>query len=203
MTSSHFLIDGAEKTGNVVGHGAYGRVVEIKVDGAVCAAKEIHQLLVQQGKSNVTDAFLRIMSSLCHPNITQFLGFCFLDKKATYPALVMERLATNLHSMLQSEESPNKPIHIPLGLKFSILRDVACGLAYLHHRAFVHRDLTATNVLLTSGMEAKIADLGVAREVISTSPNPSASLMTRCPGTVAYMPPEAMENKAIIILQLY
>ena len=203
MTSSHFLIDGAEKTGNVVGHGAYGRVVEIKVDGAVCAAKEIHQLLVQQGKSNVTDAFLRIMSSLRHPNITQFLGFCFLDKKATYPALVMERLATNLHSMLQSEESPNKPIHIPLGLKFSILRDVACGLAYLHHRAFVHRDLTATNVLLTSGMEAKIADLGVAREVISTSPNPSASLMTRCPGTVAYMPPEAMENKAIIILQLY
>ena len=186
-----FLIAEVEATGNVVGHGAYGRVLEIKVDGAVCVAKEIHQLLVQEGKSKVTDAFLReckIMGSLRHPNITQFLGFCFLEEKATYPALVMERLATNLHDTLLSEESPDKPIHIPLGLKFSILRDVACGLAYLHRRSLIHRDLTAMNVLLTTGMEAKIADLGTTRKV--------ELKMTDCPGNIAYMPPEAMGSKA-------
>ena len=183
-----FLINEAETTGNVVGHGAYGRVVEIKVDGAVCAAKEIHQLLVQEGESKVTDAFLKeckIMSSLRHPNITQFLGFCFLEEKATYPALVMERLATNLHDTLQCKDSP-PIIHIPLGLKFSILCDVACGLAYLHRRELIHRDLTATNVLLTTGMEAKIADLGMARKI--------EFKMTQCPGNIAYMPPEAMEK---------
>ena len=42
-----FLIAEVEATGYVVGHGAYGRVLEIKVDGEVCVAKEIHQLLVQ------------------------------------------------------------------------------------------------------------------------------------------------------------
>ena len=182
-----FLISGAEVTENVVGQGAYGRVVEVKVDGAVCAAKEIHQILFQVGKSKITDAFLReckIMSSLRHPNITQFLGFCFLDKKATYPALVMERLATNLHDTLVNNESPA----IPLGLKFSILCDVACGLAYLHCQspALIHRDLTAPNVLLTTGMKAKIADLGMTREVNFK--------MTECPGNIVYMPPEAMEG---------
>ena len=189
-----FLICEAETTENIVGEGAYGRVLEIKVDGAVCAAKEIHEIILsQQEKSKVTDDFLRecrIMSSLRHPNITQFLGFCFLGKKAAYPAIVMERLATNLHDTLKSEESDSSCI--PLGLKFCILRDVACGLAYLHRRLLVHRDLTARNVLLTSGMEAKITDLGMAREV----PSPSPSLMTRCPGNIVYMPPEAMEKKA-------
>lgn len=184
-----FLISSAETTGIEVGHGAYGRVVEIKVDGAICVAKEIHQLLSQEGKSKATADFLReceTMSTLRHPNITQFLGFCFLEENATYPALVMERLATDLHNILVSKDT--SPILIPLGLKFSILCDVACGLAYLHRQSLVHRDLTAANVLLTTGMEAKIADLGTARKI--------AFIMTECPGNIVYMPPEAMERNA-------
>ena len=54
----------------------------------------------------------------------------------------------------------SKPF-FPLCLKCSILHNVASGLAYLHERTppIIHRDLSARNVLLTSGMVAKIAEI--------------------------------------------
>ena len=135
------------------------------------------------------------MSTLRHPHIVQFLGICFLPG-SRLPALVMERLATSLHDLLE----PEMPLHspkprLPLSLKCSVLHDVASGLAFLHERSppVIHRDLSARNVLLNSGMVAKIADLGVARIVPRVG---AAATMTKAPGAGVYMPPEALENRA-------
>ena len=48
---------------------------------------------------------------------------------------------------------------IPNYIKNSILLDVSLGLLYLHKQTppIVHRDLTTNNVLLTSGLKAKIS----------------------------------------------
>ncbi|CAI8045032.1 Serine/threonine-protein kinase STY46 [Geodia barretti] len=112
----------------------------------------------------------------------------------------MERLLTSVHDLLDPETADTPPQadapkpFFPLGLKCSILHNVACGLAYLHERSppVIHRDLSARNVLLTSGMVAKIADLGVARIIPRMR---AAATMTRGPGAIIYMPPEAMEEK--------
>ena len=76
-----------------------------------------------------------------------------------------------------------------------ILDDVATGLCYLHgHRPpIVHRDLSANNVLLSSNMTAKISDLGVAK-ILNLTPA-RMSQMTKCPGTLSYMPPEALRQR--------
>ena len=42
--------------------------------------------------------------------------------------------------------------------------DLASGLAYLHARGFIHRDVAARNVLLSSSLTAKLADFGLTRE---------------------------------------
>ena len=127
------------------------------------------------------------MSNLRHPNITQFLGVCFISN-CQLPVLVMERLDGSLDDLL--EFIPN----IPLALKRSILDDVARGLLYLHSHSpqIIHRDLTAKNVLLTSLFAAKITNFGNSR-IVNQQPDQLARTLSRFPGTLVYMSPEALE----------
>ena len=131
----------------------------------------------------------QLMSSLRHPNITQFLGLCFIPG-TQLPLLVMECLETSLDDLL--ENMPN----LPLTLKRSILEDVASGLLYLHKRnhPVLHRDLTARNVLLTSSLTAKITDMGNSR-IADMRPGQMARTLSAIPGTLVYMPPEAFDDK--------
>lgn len=82
--------------------------------------------------------------------------------------------------------------HIPLVLKAKLLCDIASGLDYLHQQRpiIIHRDLTATNVLLDVDLKvAKISEFGNARMLNLASTCTPISSQT---GTLPYMPPEAM-----------
>ena len=164
------------------------------------AAKTIHPIL-QGGLSKAASEFVRecqLMSTLRHPNVVQFLGVTFFPG-SRLPALVMERLLTSLHDLLDPDPDPDTPpprdavsplAFFSMALKCSVLLDVARGLAYLHGKSppIIHRDLSARNVLLNSGMVGKIADLGVARIAPRMR---AAATMTKGPGASVYMPPEA------------
>ena len=203
-----FVLPDVRLTGRNIGSGSYGSVEEVEIPGAICAAKKIHDIF--QDRSQISEDEIRraseqfvvecrVMSTIRHPRIVQFLGLCFFPR-SLLPALVMEMLSTNLHEVLDPEtegqeerdDSENKP-YIPLALKCSILSDVGQGLAFLHSRTppIIHRDLSARNVLLTTGMAAKIADLGMARLIPALR---RAATMTKAPGASIYMPPEAREN---------
>ena len=41
------LLDGVKETGRELGRGAYGVVIEVIVSGTVCAAKKLHDAIVQ------------------------------------------------------------------------------------------------------------------------------------------------------------
>ena len=184
-----FVLHDVRVTDRKLGNGSYGSVVVVEIPGAVCAAKTIHEHLVQ-GHRYARDRFVgecKLMSTLRHPHIVQFLGLCLVPG-SSFPGLVMERLLCSLDDLLEANPYPEQ--EIPLGMKRSILHDVAKGLSFLHCRSepIVHRDMSARNVLLNSAMEAKIADFGVARIV------DVRHTMTSGPGAISYMPPEAMES---------
>ena len=126
------------------------------------------------------------MSNLRHPNITQFLGL-FFAPDSPLPLLVMEKLEMNLDHLLTTRPD------LQLSSKLSILEDICRGLVYLHGRRppVIHRDLTSRNVLLNSAMKAKLTDMGNSRIVDLLSGEPLKTL-TRLPGTLVYMPPEAV-----------
>ena len=129
------------------------------------------------------------MSQLRHPHVAQFLGVAYLPG-SPIPVLLMEKLQTSLDNLL--ETSPN----IPLDVKVHLLTGTAQGVVYLHSHTppIAHRDLTARNILIDSGLTAKIADLGVAR-MVNIQPGQLAATMTAGPGNNLYMPPTTVQEE--------
>lgn len=185
-----FLLKNVKKSGISLGMGSYGFVEEVSMNGAPCAGKKMHDMLLQS--QNQSKTFLvkklvdecQLMSELKHPNIVQFFGLSFFED-SHYPMIVMEKLHSNLDAVLTGHRS------LPLTLKNILMQDICRGLNYLHTQEppIIHRDITARNILVTSSMMAKIADLGNAR-IIQSHGIPST--LSRMPGTLVYMPPEAL-----------
>ena len=185
-----FTLMQLQLTGKEIGRGSYAIVYEVMYDGLKCAGKAIHTILLEQGEHSYTLRHFReechILSSLQHPHIVQFHGVYFRENDRV-PILVMEFLPTNLTTEIEKRGV------LPTQTIYSILRDVAFGLCYLHGHdpPIIHRDLSSNNVLLTEDLMAKISDFGMSK-LIDLSPF-HASLSTGIPGTPAFMPPEVME----------
>ena len=139
-------------------------------------------------KDNFVSECLRC-NSIQHPNIVQFVGVYYLAADSSFPVMVMERMRYSLASFLENNKSK-----IIFRRKVSILYDVSAGLSFLHSRKpkILHRDLSSNNVMLTSQLVAKIGDLGVAK-VVRADSRQTKSELTKAPGTVDFMPPEAIE----------
>ncbi|XP_064407301.1 serine/threonine-protein kinase OSR1-like isoform X3 [Halichondria panicea] len=191
-----FVLENVEHFGEerVLGTGSYGSVQEVMINGEVYAAKKIHEVLLETdergGVANLAGNYrreCRLMARIRHPNITQFIGLCFVTG-SRLPLLIMERLDSSLDDLLES--TPN----IPLSVTQYILVCVARGLLHLHRESVVHRDLTARNVLLTASLRAKITDFGNSR-IVNLEPGRLARTLTRFPGTLVYMPPEALSDR--------
>ena len=185
-----------------LGRGAYGKVYAIKYCEMICAAKEIHSILVEGvGEAEMHRTIelfqreCRHCSELRHPNIVQFLGIYYppevggASRRMRLPVMVMEMMAGSLTVFV------NKYEKIPIQIKFSIVHNVSLGLCYLHNYnpPIVHRDLSPNNVLLTAHHVAKISDLGVAKVIQADS----RKTMTKAPGTVDFMPPEALDKSPV------
>ena len=194
-------IEGVVPMDKELGRGAYGRVFTVKYRGLVCAAKEIHALLIEgvspAEKKAIVDDFIQEChrcSIIRHPNIVQFLGVYYSSSKnSDLPIMVMELMSTNLTSFVKNNQTK-----ITKKMKLSILYDVSLALQYLHSckPIIIHRDLSPNNVMLTDQPVAKIGDLGVAK-VIRADTKQTRSRLTMAPGTLDFMPPETLETNPV------
>ena len=191
------LLEGVRDTGIEVGKGATATIKELDFRGLKCVGKFLHRTLIEFARPEEKEALLErfkdeclLLSRLHHPCIVQFMGIFYEERpKSDLPVLVMEYLQTNLSTCLATYKT------LPKEISYGILRDVATGLRYLHEQSppIIHRDLSANNVLLTPGMNAKISDLGVAK-ILNLTPA-QVTQITQAPGTPCYMPPEALWAK--------
>ena len=191
-----------------LGRGAYGVVYKAQYKGNDCAAKKIHDVLLEdqvseQDENRILKAFLRECvhcNSLHHPNIVEFWGICYQAKReAKNLVMIMEMMDESLTKYIETRIP--KP-GVAFSTKISILLDIAKGLTYLHSQQppVVHRDLSPNNILLKTRCDAvlvaKIADLGVAK-VVKVQSEETKSKLTQIPGTAAFMPPEATQSDPI------
>ena len=170
-----------------LGTGAYGQVCKATLDELPCAAKLLHPILVDPNNPRNRTRFeqeCRFLSEIRHPNIVQYLGVA-QDGETGLPVLLMELMDNSPTHFLEQSEEP-----LAYHVQVNISHDIALAVAFLHLNHIVHRDLSSNNVLLIgAGSRAKVTDFGMSK---LTELNPRMTGLTKCPGTPAYMSPEAL-----------
>ena len=108
------------------------------------------------------------------------------DPESRLPVLLMELLDENLTKMLERSHQS-----LAYYVQVDICHDIALAVAYLHSNDIIHQDLSSNNVLMVAGRRAKVTDFGMSKLAGAA---PSMTPATMCPGTLAYMPPEALRD---------
>ena len=190
------LLDDVGEDMAELGAGSYAVVKKITRRGETFAAKQLHANLFNFASQEEQETMLaqfakecRLLQRAAHPNVVKFIGL-HIHANETLPYLVMEFMHATLSGHLDENGKPIAPTDL------SILSDVALGLQFLHKHipSIIHRDLSANNVLLSSKMQAKISDLGMAKIINHGGLQKAKLTQTKAPGTPCYMPPEALQD---------
>lgn len=161
--------------------GGFGIVWKGRWRGKDVAIKVLRQ---QTLNSDVIEEFrneARIMGSLHHNNIVQYLGMCNEDG---HRALIMEFCDKgSLNTWLRTTEAEDWKIRERMCL------EISSAIAFLHEKNIQHRDLKSLNVLVTGSLVCKIADFGLAKVKRSTS-----TLTPTQAGTALWCAPELLKG---------
>ena len=136
-----------------LGHGQFG-VVWVGLWNNKTVAIKTLKTGTMDPKDFLTEA--HIMTKLRHPKLIQLYAVCTLEE----PIYIITELMKN-GSLLEYFQGKGKLLKLPQLIDMSA--QVAAGMAYLESQNYIHRDLTARNVLVGDNNNVKIADLGLAR----------------------------------------
>ena len=180
--------------GQLIGKGSYGRVyLGINLTtGDLLAVKqvEVNQKAAGQDKDKMKemvaalDQEIDTMQHLEHSNIVQYLG---CERKEFSISIFLEYISGgSVGSCLRKngkfEES----------LVRSLTRQTLDGLAYLHDKGVLHRDLKADNILLDVDGTCKISDFGISKKTDNIYGNDITNSMQ---GSVFWMAPEVVRSE--------
>ncbi|XP_047068804.1 probable serine/threonine-protein kinase PBL4 [Lolium rigidum] len=125
------------------------------------------------------------LGELHHDNLVKLVGYCS-DSDSNKLLVYEYMLRGSLENHLFRRGSGNQP-PLPWATRVVVAADVARGLAFLHSRDVIFRDLKSSNVLLDTDHRAKLSDFGLAR---AGPTGGKTHVSTRVVGTRGYAAPE-------------
>ncbi|MCD7457094.1 hypothetical protein HAX54_034081 [Datura stramonium] len=179
-------IKGQWKKGKLIGRGTFGSVyvASNRETGALCALKEV-ELLPDDPKSAESlrqlEQEINVLSQLKHPNIVQYYGSEIVDDRFyiyleyVHPGSINKFIQDHCGTITES-------------IVRNFTRHILCGLAYLHSKKTIHRDIKGANLLVDAYGVVKLADFGMAKHLNGHSANLSLK------GSPYWMAPELLQS---------
>lgn len=170
-----------------VGQGTYGSVFmgADKVTGEIVALKRINTEQEENGFPITAIREVKILKALRHENIVKLLEIVTSKEQNEVPKnvfMVFEYHEYDLTGILETGEIRITQDHIK-SWSYQLLQ----GVHFMHLNKILHRDLKASNLLISRKGELKIADWGLAR-----SWNESMKQLTNGVVTLWYRPIELL-----------
>ncbi|KAL4431266.1 hypothetical protein ABPG75_006522 [Micractinium tetrahymenae] len=179
----------------VLGGGAYGQVYKALYDGVQVVAAKV---LTGLGDERLFQSFMReaaILRDMRDRNIVQFVGICMGAEEEGIPdeaMLIQEFMeAGSLFQALKWRDQEGRRVFGWYARGKRAACDMARGLHYLHSHKIVHLDIKSSNVLLARDGTCKIADVGLARSLLTKTLLSEAGTM----GTFAWSAPEVLTGQ--------
>src|SRR5262249_37371880 len=144
----------------VLGHGGMATVYKAQqlCPGRLVAVKVMDRSLAGYGE--IVARFRQeqaLGARLRHPNL---IAVYEAGRAAGCPYLIMELVEGDNLDEILGRFGP-----LPVADACEVIRQAALGLQHLHEHCLVHRDVKPSNLMLTSGGEVKVLDLGLARHL--------------------------------------
>ncbi|CAA6653431.1 unnamed protein product [Spirodela intermedia] len=168
---------------NLIGRGGHAEVYRGRLpSGQLVAVKRLMKKEMEEERVGDFLSELGIIAHVNHPNAAHLLGF---GVEGGLHLVLQYSPHGSLASVLHGSKDP-----IEWGIRFKIALGVAEGLRYLHegcHRRIIHRDIKASNILLTDDYQPQISDFGLAKWLPDQWPH---HVMFPIEGTFGYLAPE-------------
>ncbi|KAJ2936928.1 hypothetical protein H1R20_g174, partial [Candolleomyces eurysporus] len=144
---------------NQVGEGTFGKVYKAQnvVSSVFVALKRIRMETERDGFPVTAMREIKLLQSLKHRNVV-----CLYEMMSHIAIgsvfMVFEYMDHDLTGILSQTQFKFTDAHLK-----SLCHQMLAGLAYLHHKGVIHRDIKGSNILLNNRGELKLADFGLAR----------------------------------------
>ena len=159
-----------------VGEGTFGKVYKARntVTGTHVALKRIRMESERDGFPVTAMREIKLLQSLRHNNVVKlyemmvsngeqikssaYTLFLYVNVLLGSVYMVFEYMDHDLTGVLSQNQFAFSDAHLK-----SLCHQMLAGLAYLHHKGVIHRDIKGSNILINNRGELKLADFGLAR----------------------------------------
>ena len=173
--------------GRLLGRGAFGSVHLGILQNCTLVAVKIVDLRDEGQASDAEIAKLEkevnFMRKLQHPNVIKYKACEFNEKRRRIYIFMEYAVGGSLTSLVKACSA-----RLSEAVAAQCIRQMLCGLAFLHENNVVHRDIKGENVLLDSEGCIKLADFGCARDIATCTMSNSFA------GTPYWAAPEVFKN---------
>jgi len=169
---------------NFIGKGGYAEVYKGSLpDGRIVAVKRLNRSKTEEQRVGDFLTEMGIIVHINHPNAARLIGF---GVEGGLHIILQFSPHGSLASILHG---PNAQV-LDWDIRYRVAVGTAKGLLYLHEgcqRRIIHRDIKASNILLTENFEPQISDFGLAKWLPKQWTHHT---VTPIEGTFGYLAPE-------------